>query len=346
MNSPEAAPSMCATFWLTALAAVLVVGSSGYARAQGTATAKPLSVTLEYDVPSTCPDARTFKAMVTARLGRDPFVEAAPNRVFVLVSLADDTILGELVWRDSAGNSTGKQNFPSRTNHCAQVIAAIGFALAVQIQLLELEDDGRPSPSSEGAPTPSKAIVAPAPPSAERAAPQVVVHVPKPLGSAPIFSLGGGAAVDLGTSQQPVPAGRVFAAVRWAPVAVELALEASPPVTTRRADGAGFSQWYFLASAAGCGAVDPWSACAVLKAGSVRVAGRDIDVPNGAGAALVQSGLRLALSQRLNASAFVSFRGEGLVNLTRWSVSLDHFPVWSAPRFAFDSGLDFAVVFR
>jgi hypothetical protein len=338
------------TFWQTALAAVLVVGAPGYARAQGADADKPLSVTLEYDVPDTCPDAQEFRTIVTKRLGRDPFVEGAPNRVLVLVSPADNTISGELVWRDNAGKSTGKQSFPSRTNHCAQVIAAMGFALAVQIQLLEVEDDGRPKPIRQGAlvaePSPPKAIIAPTRPSVELEAPAVTVRAPKPHGAAPTFSVGGGGAGDLGVSPHLVAAGRVFSGVRWALAAVELAFEASVPVTARRADGAGFSQWYLLASAAGCGVIEPWSACAVFKAGSIHVAGRDIDLPSGASAAVIQSGLRVALSQRLNASTSLSLRGEGLVNLTRWSVTLGHLPVWSAPRLAFESGLDFAVFFR
>jgi hypothetical protein len=340
----------CGTFWQAALVAVLVVGAPQYACAQSADAEKPLSVTLEYDALNTCPDAREFRAAVTKRLGRDPFVEGSPNRVLVLVSPAGDTLSGELVWRDNAGNSTGKQNFPSRTNHCAQVIAAIGFALAVQIQLLETEDEGGLKPSSQGSPaaesTPSTAIIAPELPSVEREAPAVIVQRPTPHGRAPMLSIGGGGAVDLNMSQQLVPAGRVFASLRWAVVAVELALEASAPVTTRRADGAGFSQWYSLSSAAGCGVFDPWSACAVVKGGFVHVTGREIDVPSGASAALVQSGLRLALSQRLGASASLSLRGEGLLNLTRWSVTLDHSPVWSAPRLACESGLDFAVLFR
>ena len=340
----------CAPFWQAALAAALVVGLCARARAQGAATGTALPVTLDYDVPSTCPDAREFRSSVTKRLGRDPFVEEAPNRVLVLVSLTDEVISGELVWHDAAGNSTGKQSFPSRTKRCAEVIAAMGFALAVQIQLLETAEDAAPKPSSQAAPvpdsTPPKVGLAPAPPHLEREAPPVVAHPPKTHTAAPAFSLGGGGAVDLGMSSQPMPSGRLFVGARWARAAVELAVQASAPVTTRRADGAGVSQWYLLASTAGCGVIEPWSACAVLKAGSVRAAGHGVDTPNTAGAALVQSGLRLALSQRVTESTFLAVRAEGLVNLTRWSVALDHFPVWGAPRLALDSGLDFGVRFR
>jgi hypothetical protein len=264
------------------------------------------------------------------------------------VSSADDTISGELVWRDDTGKSTGKQSFPSRTNRCSQVIEAMGFALAVQIQLLEIEDDGIPKASQgarAAASTPLKSNIAPERSTLERQVP-VVAQRSEPHAAAPRFSIGGGGALDVGMSSQLVPSGRVFAGLRWAVAAVELALEATTPVTTRRADGAGFSQWYLLLSGAGCGAIEPWSACAVFKAGVVRVAGRDIDVPNGASGAILQSGLRLALNQRLTSGTSLSFRGEGLVNLTRWSVTLDHFPAWSAPRLGFESGLDFVVLFR
>jgi hypothetical protein len=150
----------------------------------------------------------------------------------------------------------------------------------------------------------------------------------------------------LGMSSQAVPAGRVFASVRWPVVATELGVEVSAPVTVRRADGAGFSQWYLLASAGGCALAEPFRACAVFKVGTVRVSGRQIDVPNEMGAALVQSGLRLSLSQRVGTHAYFLLRGEGLANLTRWSVTLDHVAVWSSGPLAFDSGLDFMVLFR
>jgi hypothetical protein len=339
----------CVTCWQTALATIAVVGAPRYAAAQSADADTPLAIALEYEVPSTCPDAHEFRTAVAKRLGRDPFVEGAPNRVLVLVSSAD-TISGELVWRDNAGNTTGKQSFPSRTNHCSPIIEAMGFALAVQIQLLEVDDVGTPKPSSQGAPvpdsTPSKTNIAAGRPRLQREAPAVIAGSSKPYGAAPMLSVGGGGAVDVGMASRPVPVGQVFAGLRWALAAAELGLEASAPITTRRADGAGFSEWYILASAAGCGVIEPWAACAVLKAGAVRVAGRNVDMPNGAGAALVQTGLRLAWSQRLTGSTSVTFRGEGLVNLTRWSVALDRFPVWSAPRLAFDSGLDFAVHFR
>ena len=57
-------------------------------------------------------------------------------------------------------------------------------------------------------------------------------------------------------SSTPVLLGRVLGSLAWQHVSVELAAEASLPTTTRRSDGAGFSQQHLLASAAACAHAD------------------------------------------------------------------------------------------
>jgi hypothetical protein len=140
------------------------------------------------------------------------------------------------------------------------------------------------------------------------------------------------------------PLARLFGAVAWPRVSFELAAEASLPQTTRRTDGAGYAQRNLLGSAAGCSLYDRWSACLTLRAGAVNVHGQTIDAPRAASSALVQTGLRLALKQSLGRHAYVSARAEGLLNWTRWTVTLDQLAVWSSPRFAYLGGLDFGVL--
>ncbi|MEO8900401.1 MAG: hypothetical protein ABI488_02210 [Polyangiaceae bacterium] len=329
------------------LAVFLAVAGPRPAAARSGAPAKPLVVTLEYDAPETCPQVGEFKAIVVKRLGRDPFVEEAPDRVSVVVWPTDDALTAKLIWRESALNRAGEHTFPSRTNHCAEVIGAIGFALALQIQLLEMDGAAAQAPdgrTSELGSTPSAAT---APRRMPRSPEPPVQHaLPEQRRLPPRVSVGVGAAIVSGISSRLVPTARLFTDLRWTFAAVELGAEASAPVTTRREDGGGVSQWNLLSTAAGCGLIDRWRGCMVVKAGMVHVAGRDVDLARSANAALVQGGLRLAWSQKLSARAYLSLRGEGLVNLTRWSVTLDHVPVWSAPRLALASGLDFVVLFR
>ncbi len=51
-------------------------------------------------------------------------------------------------------------------------------------------------------------------------------------------------------------------------------------------------------------------------------------------------GLRLGLRQRFGDHLFIAERLEVLVNLTRWNVTLDQIPVWTAPTFASTLGVD------
>jgi len=341
---------MRAAAWQITWTAFVLCAPRLAAAQQEEVKAVPLSVSLEYDAPAQCVGSREFRATVRKRLGRDPFVDGPGNRVLVLVTRLGGVLSGEISWRDGKGSSTGRQSFPSTTDQCAQLIDAMAFALAVQIQLLETEvAESAKSTSRESSSSEAKAQkqVAPSPASSPgREQPSVASSRPAQPRRPMAWFLGAGGGLAFGMSSHVLPEGRLFAGLRWTAVAIELGLEASTPAVVRRADGAGFSQWYLVSSAAGCALFAPWSACALLKVGTVQVSGRDIDVPNSAGAPLAQAGLRLALSQRLTSRLFVSLRGEGLVNLTRWSVTLDQLPVSSAPRFAYVLGPDFGILFQ
>ncbi|HVT08111.1 MAG TPA: hypothetical protein VHO67_11675, partial [Polyangia bacterium] len=120
---------------------------------------RPFKVALEYVAGPGCPAAAEFKAVVTGRLGYDPFAADAADRVLVQVVPRNGAIEGRLEWRDAAGAWTGDQTFPTTTTDCARFARIVGFALAVQIQLLA---NVRADP--EGAPPPVDRAVAPARP--------------------------------------------------------------------------------------------------------------------------------------------------------------------------------------
>ena len=82
----------------------------------------------------------------------------------------------------------------------------------------------------------------------------------------------------------------------------------------------------------------------MANAGAVRMAGEDIDRPTSASVPIVASrAFEPASRQRLGRRAFLSAHADGLVNLTRWTGSLDQVPVWTAPRFAAALGVDAGV---
>ena len=125
----------------------------------------------------------------------------------------------------------------------------------------------------------------------------------------------------------------------------ELAAQLSQPATTRRADGAGFKQQQLLLGLAGCAILAPWRACALANAGVVRMAGEQVDVSTSATVPVIEAGARIGAVQRLGGHGFLSAYLDGLTVVSRWTATLDHVPVWTAPRFAAALGLDAGVRF-
>ena len=340
--------------WAGAVLLSLLASSGGEARAA------PLTVRLEYVAGPGCPDAADFKAVVIARLGYDPFLEDAPERVLVRIEPRAAAIDGRIEWRDASGKWAGEQAFPSVTTDCPRLVRAMGLALAIQIQLLA-KADAAPDPKA----APAETGTQPEAPSVRSVAAPPVATVPSPEaptlpraaeavrsptgGPGPVFALGAGPSVGLGMSSAPILLARLFGTLAWQHVSVELAAVVSLPATTRRADGDGFTQQHLLGSTAACATATRatatrWNGCLVANAGAVRMAG-EIDRPASATVLVVQVGVRAGITQGLGRRAFLAAHADGLANLTRWTGSLDQVPVWTAPRFAAALGVDGGVRF-
>lgn len=180
-------------------------------------------------------------------------------------------------------------------------------------------------------------------PGPEASPPPARAAMPSSVDPWPVFAISTGPSVGLGMSSGPVLLGRVLGSVAWRSVSLELAAEASPPTTTRRADGAGFAQQHLLASTAACAVLQHWSACLLAKAGEVRMAGENIDLPTSAVVPIVEAGARVGVVHPLGRHFLVSAHADGLTNVTRWTATLDQIPVWTAPRFAAVLGFDLGV---
>jgi len=321
--------------------------------AQARAEAKKLAVTLEYSAAPGCPDAAALETVVVERLGYDPFADGAPDHIVVRITEHGVSLRGRIEWRDATGNWAGDQAFQMVSSDCLGLTRTMGLALAVQIQLLadaRTPPQAEVTPPAETAPAPSSAS-APNQPSApharnEPAAPAAVTlaRLPSP-GSRPAFALGAGLSVGFGMTPVPVPFGGVFGAVAWQHFSLELAAEVGVLSTTRRADGAGVSQQLLFASGAGCALLGRWSACVVANAGEVRLNGENVDRPTSARVPLVQVGGRVGVTQLFGQRAFLSAHADALLNLNRWTESLDDIPIWSAPRFAASIGVAAGVRF-
>jgi hypothetical protein len=149
----------------------------------------------------------------------------------------------------------------------------------------------------------------------------------------------------MGLASSLTPLGRLFGGFSSGFLTFELAGELGLPTSTERQDGAGFSQRALLATAAGCGTRGLWSVCVLAKGGVLEVEGENIDVPQASTPAVFQAGLRLGARERIGKDAFLAQRIEALANVTRWTIRLDRVPVWTAPAFAGNLGLDVGLLF-
>jgi hypothetical protein len=321
----------------------------------GRAQAALFTVSLDYDGGPGCPDVQDFETVVRARLGYDPFAKAAPDHVFVRITPGVGAIDGHIEWRDSAGRWAGDQTLPVATKDCRHLVRALAAAIAVQIQLLAATrdpGDGTAAPKSTG-PPPGASTPQPVPRSTlariSSTEPPGATLETKPSapstarGLGPVLAMGAGTSVGFGMSSMPVLLGRVLGSVAWQHLSVELAAEASLPTTTRRSDGAGFSQQHLMGSAAACTLLTRWRGCLLASAGEVRMTGAEIDLPTSAVVPLVQAGVRVGLVQPLGRQFFLDAHADGLANVIRWTGTLDQVPVWTAPRFAAVFGVDVGV---
>jgi hypothetical protein len=327
--------------------------------AEAEVRAADVTVSLEYDAVPGCPDIADFEAVVIARLGRDPFTDSAPDHVLARITTRTHGLQGRLEWRDLNARRAGDQTFPLTSTDCVYLTRVMGFALAVQIQFLATTsatpEPDRTSTTNDAlaaAPREDRSVEQPVttPPTTalstrESSAVPVAVSPSPRAKHRPGLALGVGPSVGVGMSSKPLLLGRVFGGLDWPHASIELAAQVSRPATTRRADGAGFVQQQLLLGLAGCAILAPWRACALANAGVVRMAGEQVDVSTSATVPVIEAGARIGAVQRLGRHGFLSAYLDGLTVVSRWTATLDHVPVWTAPRFAAALGLDAGVRF-
>jgi hypothetical protein len=264
--------------------------------------------------------------------------------VLVVLGEGDGTLEGRIEWRDRNGTWAGDRTFPARTSDCAELTRAVGFALAVQINLLATEREEAPAGASHQATQGAPEAAPPPAPSSSKAGElenhdesnERVTAERSPW----VFGVGAGATLAVGMSPGVMGLVGVFGSAARGRLSLELGAELSTQSVKYREDGAGYSQRTLLGSAAACVTESVFDLCAVAKAGTLSVAGRDIDEPASPTGKAFQIGVRVGVRERLGHGLFIAERVEGLANLTRWNVTLDQIPVWTAPLFAATLGLN------
>jgi hypothetical protein len=341
--------------------------------------ASQIFVALEYQVlpgASGCADGEGFRDGVQRQLGYDPFRPQAERRVSVRVARSETGYDGRIQWTDARGRNVGERKLSTRRQGCTEILNNLAFAVAVQIQLLAAVAPPPPAPaasepssastssptgSSPSAPTGSGASAPPAdappspetspppqPPAAPDAAtspPRVVVTMPPPSPRADPssklqLSLGLGPSLALALAPHPTATGRLFVDGRVSWFSAELSLDGALPVERQEATGAGFSFHRFATEAAACGHAAVLAACFTTGLAYLQASGTGVDAPRTPSGLAAQVGARVVATQEFGGRYFAALRAEGIVLLSRWTVTVNEISVWSTPRLAALIGVD------
>jgi hypothetical protein len=163
-----------------------------------------------------CPDARSFRHKIEARLGYDPFLPKDARKVAVVFRSRNDALVAEVTWSGASSASQARtRTFEGRRGACEELAEAVASATAIAIDPSRLVPPP-PSAAPTPAPPPPEPPPPPPPPAASPPAPppapprEVPAPSPEPLvrrvalglgpsfGAVPSVGLGAALAVDLG----------------------------------------------------------------------------------------------------------------------------------------------------
>lgn len=305
-----------------ALAAVLLAASAG-------ATPRPrgVGVRLEYKLgPRTqqCPDVNELRAEVAAGLGHDPFTEAGPWRLSLVVNKRRDGVyIATTTLFDDKGEAASDLT-PLTARDCRYLVETMQAARTAAL-LVDL-----PAPPAPPTPTPPPPppVVAPRP--SDAPSPRAFRSVVRfGLGTVVGFGAAPRAAVGLTTDvggYSPV-AGLPFDLVSFA-----VGARWDPPAAGYVLGGVRVSASRVLATASPCAHVWKFYGCGVLGAGRFWGVAEDIALPmQGGSGNYVVTGGRLGVD--LPFAPHLGFRGYGgvLANVTPQAIPIDERPGWITP---------------
>jgi len=307
-------------------------------------------VDLKYEVDPTvlgCPSALEFRSIVAQQLGYDPYGPGEALGVKVRVRPTEAGLEGTIDWSTAETNKLGERRFTSRSEDCQQMMATVGFVVAVQIQLMATEKASTTEPGHKADIATLRTLESG---NSSSEPLRLVTLSMKSFDLHPASdSTGWSAMVGLGPSAgfglapHTLAQGRLFIALQYGWAGLEAGAEAAVPSSKRETYGGGFEQSLFSGTLAGC--LWKWSiaACGVGKLGLIRVRGTGVDKSESPSGVFAQVGPRLAYSIGLGGHFVLLSHVEVLHLLTPWTVDLNHLVVWTMPRFSTVAGIDVAV---
>lgn len=292
-----------------------------------------------------CPSERELRDAVAARLGYDPFVDAGPGDLEVVVTVRrrGAGIVGQLELR---GPRPGRRELASPRGDCRELLDSFAVAIAIGIDPASLSRPPAEPPAVLPAPLPSAAPSSTAPVARDVAQPPPVEGAPVPPAKRdPIdVRLGAGPLLMFGELPEAAPGLAVTFGARWRWLEPSVEGLATLPVSLDTPNGR-VSASLLAVGVVPCGHVDVFFGCLGVTVGALRGEGEAIASPlHGSqlyAAASGRAGVELALSR----SVWVRGHAEAVAPMTRITLQLAAQDVWRMPSVAARAGLSAGVLF-
>lgn len=319
------------------------------------------------DAAESCPDEQRLRDTVAARLGYDPFREAAPMVVRATIARTHHRLRGRIAVTDAAGADVGTREIESSRQDCAEIASAMALAISIVIDPLSLTRPPPPptvtAPPPPPPPTPPPAappVQCVAPPSPPVPPPVIVVAErrappPAPRETPPrTIEAALGAGVTLGHTPDTTAVLAASVGLRWSRVSV--ALEGSFAFLSHASrEGVGDVQATLATGrAVPClrqrfGARVDGAVCGVLALGALSGTATGVDVARPGAALHAAAGGRVAVQVALVANVAVRGRAELLGALTPTDLVIRNggrdVVVWSTATGALTAAIDVVATF-
>lgn len=311
---------------------MLLALSPGPASAQ---TPPAATVRLQYsrgEGTSSCPDERTLRESVAARLGYDPFRPDAKGAVAAVLSREPRGLRAVVQLLDASGRITGSRLLTTASNDCQELFSAMALAICIAVDpfvLSRAPAPAEPPPAPLAPPCPTCPICPPPPRSPVRF--RVGAGLQAGAGAVPtIGSLGVTAQVELRY--------RAFALGLEGRVDPRLGSVPGPM-------GGGVGATLLLGIIAPCARARMFGFCALLGMGALQGIGIDVTTSRQATTFYAAAGARIAAEVPLRRFLSLDLHLDGLTPLTYTSLSLDAGEVWSTPPLSGALGANLQVLF-
>ncbi len=280
-----------------------------------------------------CPDEASFRNLVIARLGYDPFQAGARVKVTVDVSKQSDKLVGRAVI-DRGQASSGTRVLSGEIDRCEALATAIATTVAMAL------DPGRTLAKAEGREPPPP--VSPTPPTVlvirERDEPPPTPPAQPPsVPSAPparVSLLGGvGGSASVGVAPGPTLGADVGVTLQRNSLSLELSGRGETTVgDTRVPTGDRVDVTVYSAALAPCAHLGGLSGCVLVRLGAFQSRSSDVVTPTLRTSTYGAAGLRGAYTLPLGSTFALRGAVEGALPLVRMTLHIDGAPVWTAPE--------------